>query len=76
MDKSYLAVDVSIPLTLAWSGSPTVADADNLIKIFVGFKHASEMFRELSLTSNGRETGYKSNFLGVEGFATGNTENS
>jgi hypothetical protein len=75
IDKSYLAVDVSVPLTIRWnptvSPAPVIADANGLIKIFIGFKHASSIFREVSITSNGYTTGYHSSFLGVEGFAAG-----
>ena len=78
IDKSFAIVDVEVAIRAhGLQGSiDNTNDPNHLLKVFVGFKNSNEALRETNMTSNGRETCYKSNALAIEGFAYSNTKSS
>jgi hypothetical protein len=76
IDKSYALVDVSCFVRahdLTASINDTT-DPNHLLKVFIGFKNSNEAVRETNMTSNGSETGYKSNTIQYESFAYSNVK--
>jgi hypothetical protein len=68
IDKSYCIIAADIPVT-ALGIDAGLTDPDHLLKVFVGYKSSNQIFRQTELESNGKDTGYKSNYLVWEGFA-------